>query len=234
MMVKWTEASRAARAAKMELIMVKAKKTTGENAWLSPTQVMDTLYDVREPGCDAVGYALLRPRAKDVENQAGLLIRSKLAPVRPTSTTATTECGIPITARQHRLVLARGVADVSLATLLDGYDDAIRSHQRLLAAVLTVRGDQDRPVHDLVDMASTYAAIHLACRRSLTSVVITHVPGDELSHALPHVHICVLARQHTASGWGAEHPDLTDTQHRLWADEWTAFRDGWEQVSAAA
>lgn len=214
--------------------MVKAKGTTGERSWLSPAQVMDMLYDVRQPGCDSIGYALLRPRAKQVANEAGLLIRSKLAPVQPTSTTATTECGIPITARQHRLVLARGVADVSLATLLDGYDDAIRSHQRLLAAVLTVRGDQDRPVHDLVDMASSYAAINLACGRALTSVVITHVPGDELSRALPHVHICILARQHTASGWGAEHADLTDTNHALWADEWAKFRNVWEQTSAAA
>ena len=58
-------------------------------------------------------------------------------------------------------------------------------------------------------------------------------PGDELSRALPHVHICMLARQHTPSGWAAEHPDLVDTAHRMWAEEWQAFRAGWEQLAAA-
>lgn len=32
--------------------------------WHSPAEVMDMIYDVREPGCEAVGYALLRPRSR--------------------------------------------------------------------------------------------------------------------------------------------------------------------------
>ncbi len=156
-----------------------------------------------------------------------------MAPVEPTSVARTTACGIPVTARQHRLVLARGVGDMALAPLLEEYDRAVRPHQRLLAGVLTVRGDISAPLHDLFDMATSYAAIHLACGRSLTSVVVAHAPGDELSRALPHVHICMLARQHTPSGWAAEHPDLADTTHRMWAEEWSAFRNGWEQLAAA-
>ena len=54
-----------------------------------------------------------------------------------------------------------------------------------------------------------------------------------MSRALPHVHVCMLARQHTPSGWAAEHPDLVDTAHRMWAEEWQAFRAGWEQLAAA-
>ncbi len=36
-------------------------KTNVVPGWLSPAQVMDTLFDVREPGCEELGYALLRP-----------------------------------------------------------------------------------------------------------------------------------------------------------------------------
>ncbi len=208
-------------------------KTNVVPGWLSPSAVMDTLFDVREPGCEELGYALLRPRAKHKANSATALIRAKMAPVEPISAARMTACGIPVTARQHRLVLARGVGDMALAPLLDEYDQAVRPHQRLLAGVLTVRGAVTQPIHDLFDMATSYAAIHLACGRSLTSVVVAHAPGDELSRALPHVHICMLARQHTPSGWAAEHPDLADTTHRMWAEEWGAFRAGWEQMVAA-
>ncbi|WP_298089161.1 hypothetical protein [uncultured Sphingomonas sp.] len=208
-------------------------KTNVVPGWLSPSAVMDMLYDVREPGCEELGYALLRPRAKQKANSVTALIRAKMAPVEPTSASPATGCGIPVTARQHRLMLARGVGDMGLASLLDEYDRVVRPHQRLLASVLTVRGSISTPIHDLFDMATSYAAIHLACGRSLTSMVVAHAPGDELSRALPHVHICMLARQHLPSGWAAEHPDLADTAHRMWAEEWSAFRNGWEQLAAA-
>ncbi|MGT2513391.1 hypothetical protein ACVOMT_03290 [Sphingomonas panni] len=61
-----------------------------------------------------------------------------------------------------------------------------------------------------------------------------HVPGDGLSTARQHVHLCVLARQHLPSGRAGEHPDLVDTAHQLWADEISAFRTGWSRITAAA
>jgi len=209
-------------------------KKTAVTAWQSPAEVMDTLYDVREPGCDGIGLALLRPRARQKTNSVAALVGAKLAPIKPAGDTTMTRCGMPVSARDHRLVLARGVADMSLTRLLEDYDAATRLHQRLLAAVITVRGDEDMPGHDLLDMITSYAAIHLACGRRLTSVVVLHMPGDELSRALPHAHICVLARQHAPSGWRAEHEDLTDTAQSLWAEELQAFRAGWGRIVAAA
>jgi hypothetical protein len=161
------------------------KKTAVTTTWQSPSDVMDTLFDVREPGCDGVGFALLRPRAKRKVNSVAGLIGAKLSPIKPAANTPTTPCGMPVTARDHRVVLARGVADISLTQLLEDYDAATRPHQRLLAAVVTVRGDEDMPTHDLLDMAATYATIHLARGRRLTSVGALHTPGDELSRALP-------------------------------------------------
>ena len=213
---------------------MKTKTTAVTKTWHSPSEVMDMLYDVREPGCDEVGYGLLRPRAKQKANSVAALFGAKLSPIKPASNTPTTVCGMPVTARDHRLVLARAVADTSLTRLLDKYDAATRPHQRLLAAVITVRGDKDIPAHDLFDMATTYATIHLARGRRLTSVVVLHTPGDELSRASLHAHICIVARQHAPSGWLAEHDDLTDTAHGLWAEEWAAFRTGWERIAAAA
>ncbi len=213
---------------------MKTKKTAVTTTWQSPAQVMDTLFDVREPGCDDVGFALLRPRAKQKANSVAALIGAKLAPIKPAANTPTTTCGMPVTARDHRVVLARGVADTALTRLLDDYDAATRLHQRLLAAVITVRGDEDMPAHDLLDMATTYATIHLARGRRLTSVVALHTPGDELSRVLPNAHICILARQHAPSGWLAEHEDLTDTAHGLWAEEWAAFHAGWERIAVEA
>lgn len=213
---------------------MKTKKTAVTMTWQSPTEVMDTLYDVREPGCDEVGFALLRPRAMQKANRVTTLIGVKLSPIKPAANTPTTACGMPVTARDHRVVLARGVADASLTRLLNDYDAAVHPRQRLLAAVITVRGDKDMPAHDLLDMAATYATIHLARGRRLTSVVALHTPGDELSRALQHAHICILSRQHAPSGWLAEHEDLTDTAHSLWAEEWAAFRAGWERLAVAA
>ena len=214
--------------------LMKTKKTAVTTTWQSPSEVMDTLYDVREPGCDGVGFALLRPRAKQKANSVAALVSAKLSPIKPAANTPTTTCGMPVTARDHRVVLARGVADTSLTRLLSDYDAAVRPHQRLLAAVITVRGDEDMPAHDLLDMAATYATIHLARGRRLTSVVALHTPGNELSRALQHAHICILSRQHAPSGWLAEHEDLTDTAHSLWAEEWAGFRAGWDRLAVAA
>ncbi len=85
----------------------------------------------------------------------------------------------------------------------------------MLAAILTIKGEYDMPSHDLLDMASAYAAVHLAGGRRLSTMAVLHVPGDGLSTARQHVHLCVLARQHLPSGWAGEHPDLADTAHRL-------------------
>lgn len=103
---------------------MKTKKTAVTTTWQSPSDVMDTLYDVREPGCDGVGFALLRPRAKQKANSVAALFGAKLAPIKPAASTPTTPCGMPVTARDHRVLLARGVADTVLTRLLDDYDAA--------------------------------------------------------------------------------------------------------------
>lgn len=202
--------------------------------WHSPAEVMDMIYDVREPGCEAVGYALLRPRSRQSVNHVMAVFGSKLAPFKPEADAPRTPCGLPVTARDHRLILAQGAPDTPLWRLLEDYDANVRPHQRLLAAILTIKGEYDMPSHDLLDMASAYAAVHLAGGRRLSTMAVLHVPGDGLSTARQHVHLCVLARQHLPSGWAGEHPDLVDTAHQLWADEISAFRTGWSRITAAA
>lgn len=200
----------------------------GDNEWISPADAADMVYDVRAPGCEGLGYGLLRPRSKGVKRSAASLVRAKLQPVRPDANSWRTRCGMPVTARDHRVVLARGVPDPgSLERLLDDYDAAQRPHQRVLAAVLTVKLSPDEPLHDMVDCATSYAAIQLGRVRRLTSVVVLHTPADELADADPHLHICVLARTHRASGWAGCHPHLTDDAHAMWADEWRNWREGW-------
>jgi hypothetical protein len=141
---------------------------------------------------------------------------------------------VATTARDHRVILAAGAPDAPLTRLLDDYDAAVRPHQRLLAAVLTLRCASDQPLHDLFDAATAFTAMQIARRRRLSSVIIAHAPGDELSDAAPHVHICLLARRHGPSGWGAVDADLTDTAHQAWCDEWQGFNAAWQNITPNA
>ncbi|MGN7161737.1 hypothetical protein [Sphingomonas sp. SAFR-052] len=87
--------------------------------WHSPAEVMDMIYDVREPGCEAVGYALLRPRSRQSVNHVMAVFGSKLAPFKPEADAPRTPCGLPVTARDHRLILAQGAPDTPLWRLLE-------------------------------------------------------------------------------------------------------------------
>ena len=131
--------------------------------WASPSEASDMMFDVRQPGVTGLGYALLRPRSKGQERSLSRLAFAKMNPIEPGPTSPHTRCGMPTTARDHRLLLAPGVADpVSLERLFADYDAAVPEHQRLLAAVLTLLGQlwQRQPLgadgHALVTMMHSY------------------------------------------------------------------------------
>jgi hypothetical protein len=190
---------------------------------------------VREEGATALGYALLRPRRNDRANSVATLAFAKLNPVEPGPTSPRTRCGWPATARDYRLLLAPNVADpTSLERLFVDYDAATLDHQRLLAAVLTVAFGADQPLHDGFDELTAFAMAHVGRTLRLTSLAVLHAPGDQLAAKQPHGHLLILARTHTAAGWGALHPDLTESAHRDWADDWSRFSEGWRRLKAAA
>lgn len=199
--------------------------------WASPSEAANMVYDVREDGVTTVGFALLRPRRNDRVNTVSTLAYAKPNPVEPGPVTPHTRCGWPTSARDHRLVLAPGVADPkSLSSLFADYDAATCEHQRLLAAVLTVPFDRDRPLHDSFDQLIAFAMTHVARNLRLTSLAALHAPGDHLASEKPHGHLCVLARVQTASGWAGVHPKLTESAHRDWADDWARFDEGWRRL----
>ncbi|RYG87982.1 MAG: hypothetical protein EON59_05830 [Alphaproteobacteria bacterium] len=197
--------------------------------WISPSAVMDMIYDVRADGCEDLGYALLRPRSKGKSRTAAELVNAKLSPVKPT---AKAGGGMAVTARDHRLILAPRVADPrSIEHLLADYDAQTKPRQPLLAAVLTMKLDPDMPLHDGFDRVCAYATFRLARVRRLTSIAVLHTPSDELvGRTRGHAHLCILARRHLASGWAEIDPDLTDEAHRLWADEWRSFSESWDRI----
>lgn len=202
--------------------------------WISPSAAMDMVYDDPMGKMDGFGFALLRPRAKDKANSVADLARAKLQPRCPDDRKSATGAW-PVTASDWRLVLAPGTPDVTggIERWLADYDAAIHSRQKLLAAVLTFRFSADMMLHDMMSVANAYAERKLARERRLSSLLVLHAPGDELSARDPHVHALVLARTHRPCGWGAPHPDLTEEAQLLFHDEWTAFRADWEKGETA-
>ena len=202
--------------------------------WASPSEASDMVYDVREDGVTGLGLALLRPKRNKRVNTLATLAFAKLNPVEPTPTSPHTRCGWPTTARDHRLILAPGVADpVSLERLFGDYDASTPEHQRLLAAVLTVPFDRDRPLHDSFDELVGFATLHIARTLRLTSLAVAHCPGDQLSGEQIHGHLLILARVHLAVGFGQPHPDLAEEAHGRWADDWTRFGETWRRLAAS-
>lgn len=197
--------------------------------WISPAAVMDMVYDVRADGCEDLGYALLRPRSKGKARTVTDLVSAKLAPIKPG---ATADGTLPVTARDHRLILAPKVADaVSIRRLLNDYDAHSKPRQPLLAAVLTMKFDPDMPLHDGFDRVCAFATFRLARMRRLTSIAVLHAPSDELvGRSRGHAHLCVLARRHLASGWAEIDKDLSDEAHTFWAEEWRSFSESWNRT----
>lgn len=199
--------------------------------WTSPSEVNDMMFDVRAPGVTGLAMALLRPRAKGRDNSVLSLAYAKLNPIEPGAASPTTRCGMPTTARDHRLALATGVADpVSIERLLCDYDRAVPEHQRLLAAVMTIKFERDRPLHDQFDAVTTWVALDLARARQLTCVSVLHVPGDQLATEMPHAHVVVCARRHHASGWADVHEELNEDAHAIWAQRWLDFNTAWRRM----
>jgi hypothetical protein len=199
--------------------------------WATPSEAADMVYQVRGGGAAGIGFALLRQRRNDRANSTATLAFAKLNPVEPTPTSFLTRCGWPVTARDHRLILAPGAADpVSIARLFTDYDAAVVDHQRLLAAVLTIEFSRDRPVHDSFDELVTFATAHVARQMRLTSLAVLHAPGDQLATNPLHGHLLILGRVHTAAGWLATHPGLEEDRLQRWADDWASFVKGWRTL----
>lgn len=198
--------------------------------WISPAEADAMLFDDPDGSSSDFGFALMRPRAKGKANLTADLARAKLQPSRPADKDWPAEGLWPITCRTSRIVPAPGVAlePDALETIFHGYDAKIKPHQRLLAVVLTMRMDHDWPPADILSLVGGYSLDKLALERRLTSMVVVHMPGDELSARRPHAHVVVLARVHRASGWGTLHPDLVAKNAQTsFKTEWEAYRAEW-------
>lgn len=206
-----------------------------EAQWISPAAALAMLRNDPAGGADDYGFALLRPRVKNKVNNVADLVRAKLQPRQPTKARQSFGSAWPITSHDRRLVLAPGVAEVpDLGAFLSAYDED--RHVRLdpLAVVLTMRFNHDELLHDTMTEASTYAQMLLSQKRRLTSVVVQHVPGQELSWRPPHIHLVVLTRTHHPSGFGAVHPMFAGDEadaHRTFREEWRSFRQSWRSIA---
>lgn len=188
------------------------------------------LYDAPQGPDPDFGFALLRPRAKDRSNLTADLARAKLQPRQPTAAEQRSDGLWPITACSSRIVTAprTSVEPDALEAIFHGYDSKIRPHQKLLAVVLTMKFSHDWQSGDILSIVGAYALEKLALGRSLTSMAVVHMPGEELSGRRPHAHCVVLARVHRASGWCELHRDLVSKNAQtLFRDEWRAFEAEW-------
>lgn len=196
--------------------------------WLAPGAVADRLFDVRAEAGRGIGFGLIRPRRSGLDNTMSQIAFAKLNPVKPVGDTPRTACGWPVTARDYRIIPAPGVPDVgSFERLFSEYDAAVQPHQKLLGAVFTFPFDRDVPVHDGFGAVLSYAALRFGRERRLTSLVVAHAPCDQLAEEAPHAHAIVLGRTHRASGWGPTHPDLAESEHAMWAEDWADFSARW-------
>ena len=198
-------------------------------AWISPAKADAMLFNDPHGSLPDFGFALMRPRSRGKTNSTADLARAKLQPSEPAAAAWRDDGQWPITATASRIVLAPGVAlaPSALETIFTGYDARIKAHQRLLAVVLTMRFDHDWQAADILSVVGAYALDKLALARRLTSLVVVHMPADEISPRRPHAHCVTLARVHRASGWGEQHADLHEDAQEDFQEEWEAFRDEW-------
>ena len=196
--------------------------------WMSPKEASERVFDV-ETDRKNFRYAMLRRHRNGHANTLGQLLQAKLQPREPTADERAATKRWLVTARDHALVRARGAPDVqTLEQLAEDFDARTVGDQKLLATVITIIfPDTTRSGHELMQMGSTFCALHIAPRR-LTSVAVLHVPCDVLSTRPPHLHLVVFGRTQCPLGWGVVHPDLAEERHSHWAAVWDGFlKEDW-------
>lgn len=205
--------------------------------WISPGAAMDMVFDnpAHTSSDSDFGFALLwATDGAGGKHCAADLACAKLQPCKPTATSPVpVTAGWATTAYDHRLVLARGVPDMSARDLVMSYD-AADAGQNLLAVVQTLRFDADLPRHAMMHMAYMYTAMCLQPKR-LSSIIVQHMPGDARSIRTPHLHVLTLCRTHRLSGFGEVHAVFDDTpadMHRAFEADWHRVRDALEKIGA--
>lgn len=204
----------------------KAALANPTSDWVSPATAVAMLKSV-PTGHDDFGYALLERTKGTKVNTLATLIKAKLQPSQPTvNDGSSTEW--PVTAFDHKLVLARKVPQVSsIMALAKDYDAHIAPPQTLLALLLTMKfGDMERHPHDAMSMVIGYAEMHLA-KHGVSSCVVQHSPGAMLSEFCPHVHIIAFAREHTLYGWSARPENMNEQSAGGWLNSWLGFQSHW-------
>lgn len=205
--------------------------------WISPSAAMNMVFDdPARVGSDSdFAFAILwASDGKGRDHSVADLARAKLQPCKPgTNALASQTAGWPTTACDYRLVLARGVPDISARELTEAYDRA-EGGQNLLAIVQTLRFDADLPRHAMMHAAYMYAAMSLQPKR-LSSIIVQHMPSDARSVRAPHVHVLTLARTHRLSGFGEVHSIFDDSpaqMHRAFETDWRKVRDALVSIGA--
>lgn len=205
--------------------------------WISPGAAMDMVFDdpARVGPNSNYGFAILwAGDGKGGTHCVADLARAKLQPCKPTAATPVpATAGWATTAHDCRVVLARGVPDMSARELVEAYD-AADAGQNLLAIAQTLRFDADLPRHAMMHMAYMYTAMCLQPKR-LSSLIVQHMPGDARSIRTPHVHVLTLARTHRLSGFGEVHAVFDDpptAMHRAFETDWHNVRDALVKIGA--
>lgn len=201
--------------------------------WISPAKTMDMLYDdpARAGPDSEFGFALLwATDSAGNRHRVADLARAKLQPRKPTAAEiAAAGSGWAVTAADHRLLLADGVADVASAReLFEAYDAQVAPGQNLLAIVQTLRFPPSMPRHGMMHAAYMYGALCLQPKK-LSSLIVQHMPADARSERQPHVHLVTPVLTHYLSGYASVHAVFDDPP----AEMHRAFAADWRRISSA-
>jgi hypothetical protein len=202
--------------------------------WISPAGAVAMLSHDPAGGSEDFGFSTLQLHGKQQQRRSvSDLVRAKLQPREPTAAEADAE-SLPVTAYDHRLVLAPLVADTSdIEQLYAAYDAQVQDRLTTLAIVLTMKFGRDELVHDMMSAAIVFVEMVLARKRRLTSLVVLHMPSDGMSPRPPHIHVVCTSRVHRPAGFAELHPAFEDSLaeiHAEFRDEWRGFKSCWDKL----
>lgn len=200
--------------------------------WINPGTAMNLVFD--DPahlGPDPdFGFAVVWSMATDRQTPVYTadVARAKLQPRQPTAAEYEAAGGSwPVTAHDHRLVLAQNAPDPDdLSSLCRTYDRGAGDRQKMLAVMQTCRFSPDTSRHSMFEAVHLYAALCFRPKH-LTSLIVQHVPADMQSARQPHVHMMTFIRTHRTSGFGEVHELFRDTpaqMHEQFRNDWLRFR----------
>lgn len=182
---------------------------------------------IEKPIIPGFVFGVLRRNYSNRTNDAVNFVRSKLHPVAPPVGMVSNTRRWEPTAHSYDVLLPATVPDAlsDPRVLVEHFEDSATRTQKDLVVMIKLTAPLDTTLHAFREAVRAFSRAEFVEKRSLATVLAFHVPGFSGAKvpARPHIHVMVLARSISASGFLGYCDIATSEAQPILVEAWQHF-----------